>query len=129
MIDVEESGGGEAMILAPLIAVQVAEPAALRTEVNAANIQWVDATRRQDFDLLSQIMAPDYVVTYHDGNRADLQTWMGRFRKIRMRDCGATIVNFRVTGPDTAEATVSAYWDAVLANGKSFRETYVARDT
>ena len=32
-------------------------------------------------------------------------------------------------GPDAAEATVSAYWDAILANGRSFRETYIARDT
>ena len=105
------------------------ELAGIRAEVNAANIRWVDATRRQDFALLSEMMAPDYVVTYHDGKRADLATWLGRFRKIRMLDCGATIVNLRVRGPDTAEATVTAYWDAVLANGKPFRETYMARDT
>ena len=119
------------MVLAALIAIsmQVAEPAALRAEINAANIQWVDATRRQDFGLLRQIMAPEYVVTYHDGSRADLETWLKRFRTIRMRDCGATIVNLRVTSPDAAEATVSAYWDAMLANGKPFRETYVARET
>ena len=113
------------------ISLQVAapEPATLQAEVNAANIRWVDATRRQDFALLSQIMSPDYVVTYHDGNRADLPTWIGRFRKIRILDCGATIVNLRVLGPDAAEATVSAYWDAILASGKPFRETYIARDT
>ena len=113
------------------ISLQVSEPqsATLPTEVNAANVHWVDATRRQDFAALSQIMAPDYVVTYHDGRRADLPTWLGRFRQIRMLDCGAIIVNLRVIGPDAAEATVSAYWDAVLANGRPFRETYVARDT
>ena len=121
------------MILAALItaSLQVAAPesAVLSAQVNAANISWVDATRRQDFVLLTQIMAPDYVVTYHDGKVADLSTWIGRFRKIRMLDCGATITNLRVTGPDAAVATVSAYWDAVLANGKPFRETYIARDT
>jgi ketosteroid isomerase-like protein len=105
------------------------ELAVIRAEVNAANIRWVDATRRQDFALLSEMMAPDYVVTYHDGKRADLPTWLERFRKIRMLDCGATIVNLRIRGPDIAEATVTAYWDAVLANGKPFRETYIARDT
>jgi ketosteroid isomerase-like protein len=105
------------------------ELALIRAEVNAANIRWVDATRRQDFTLLNEMMAPDYVVTYHDGKRADLATWLGRFRKIRMLDCGATIVNLRVRGADIAEATVTAYWDAVLANGKPFRETYIARDT
>ena len=121
------------MVLAALMAafLQVAapEPSYLRAEVNAANIRWVDATRRQDFAVLSEMMAPDYLVIYHDGKRADLQTWLARFRKIRMLDCGATITNLRVSGPDDAEATVSAYWDAVLANGKPFRETYVARDT
>lgn len=121
------------MLIAALVAasVQAAQPgpAAIRAEVNAANIRWVDATRRQDFAVLGEMMAPDYVVTYHDGKRADLTTWMGRFRKIRMLDCGATIINLRIAGPDTAEATVSAYWDAVLPGGKSFRETYVARDT
>lgn len=121
------------MFLAALTAasLQAAEPqpAVLRAEVNAANIRWVDATRRQDFALLAQVMAPDYVVTYHDGKRADLPTWLARFRKIRMLDCGATIIGLRLTGPDAAEATVSAYWDAILANGKPFRETYIARDT
>jgi ketosteroid isomerase-like protein len=121
------------MFLAVMIAASLqaakAEDATLRAEINAANIQWVDATRRQDFALLTQIMAPDYSVTYHDGKRADLPTWIGRFRKIRMLDCGATIINLRVVGPDAAEATVSAYWDAILANGKPFKETYIARDT
>jgi len=121
------------MFLATMVAasVQVAasDPASTRAEVNAANIRWVDATRRQDFALLRELMAPDYVVVYHDGKRADLPTWLERFRKIRMLDCGATIVNLRLVGPDSAEATVSAYWDAVLASGKPFRETYVARDT
>ncbi len=121
------------MIFAALMvaSLQVAapEPASPRAEVNAANIRWVDATRRQDFALLRQMMAPDYVVIYHDGKRADLPTWLGRFRKIRMLDCGATIINFRVVGSDAVEATVSAYWDAILGNGKPFRETYIARDT
>jgi ketosteroid isomerase-like protein len=121
------------MLLAILMAASLQnsalETSSVRAEVNAANIRWVDATRRQDFTLLSEVMAPDYLVIYHDGKRADLKTWLGRFRKIRMLDCGATIVNLRVTGPDAAEATVSAYWDAVLASGKPFRETYVARDT
>jgi hypothetical protein len=58
------------------------------------------------------------VVIYHDGKRADLPTWLGRFRKIRMLDCGATIINMRVVGPDAAEATVATYWDAILANAK-----------
>lgn len=118
-----------AAVMAVSLQVAAPESAAVRAEVNAANIRWVDATRRQDFTALSQIMAPDYVVTYHDGKHADLPTWMGRFRKIRMLDCGATIINLRVAGPDAAEATVSAYWDAILANGKPFRETYTARDT
>lgn len=121
------------MVLAAVIAasLQAAAPeiTAVREEVSAANIRWVDATRRQDFSLLNQLMAPDYVVVYHDGKQADLPRWMARFRKIRMRDCGAIITNLRVTGRDVAEATVSAYWDAVLADGKPFRETYVARDT
>ena len=121
------------MVLAALIAAsfQAAAPelAAVREEVNAANIRWVDATRRQDFAQLNQLMAPDYLVTYHDGKSADLSTWMARFRKIQMRDCGAIITNLRVNSADSADATVSAYWDAVLADGKSFRETYVARDT
>ncbi|MCH8614631.1 nuclear transport factor 2 family protein [Sphingomonas sp. SM33] len=125
--------GRNLMVLATLAAtlLQVAAPdsAPLSSEVNAANIKWVDATRRQDFAMLTQIMAPDYVVTYHDGKVADLPTWLGRFHKIRMLDCGATIINLRVTGPDAAEATVSAYWDAILASGKPFRETYTARDT
>jgi len=125
---------GGLMFLAALIAatslqVTGGEPAAVRAEVNAANIRWVDATRRQDFASLNQLMAPDYLVTYHDGKSADLTKWIGRFRKIRMLDCGAIITNLRITGPDSAEATVSAYWDAVLANGKPFRETYIARDT
>jgi ketosteroid isomerase-like protein len=105
------------------------EAVALREEVNAANRRWVDATRRQDFTALREIMAPDYFVIFNDGERADLNTWMTNFRKFRMRDCGAIITNFRVAGADTVEATVSAYWDAVLSNGKPFRETYVARDT
>jgi len=116
-------------VIAATLQVAAPQPASLRAEVNAANIRWVDATRRQDFDLLRQTMAPDYVVNYHDGKRADLPTWLARFRKIRMLDCGATIINLRVAGPDAAEATVSAYWDALLANGKPFRETYIARDT
>jgi ketosteroid isomerase-like protein len=118
-----------AALLAASLQVTQLQQAALRAEVNAANIRWVDATRRQDFSLLSQIMAPDYVVTYHDGKRADLVTWLGRFRKIRMLDCGATVTNLRIVGPDAAEATVEAYWDAILGSGKPFRETYVARDT
>jgi ketosteroid isomerase-like protein len=121
------------MLLAALVAasVQVApsDHGSIKAEVNAANIRWVDATRRQDFALLTAMMAPDYVVTYHDGRKADLPTWLGRFRKIRMLDCGATIINLRVTDPDAAEATVSAYWDAILSSGKPFRETYIARDT
>ena len=87
------------MIAAALMALslQAAEPgsAALRAEVNAANIQWVDATRRQDFAALTRIMAPDYVVIYHDGARANFTTWIARFRQIRMLDCGATIINLR----------------------------------
>jgi ketosteroid isomerase-like protein len=121
------------MVLAALMAaslqVEAPQPASLRAEVNAANIRWVDATRRQDFTLLRQTMAPEYLVIYHDGKRADLPTWLTRFRKIRMLECGATIINLRVAGPDAAEATVSAYWGAILANGKPFRETYIARDT
>lgn len=121
------------MVIAALMAaslhVAAPEPASLRAEVNAANIRWVDATRRQDFALLREMMAPEYLVTYHDGKRADLPTWLARFGKIRMLDCGATIINLRVVGADAAEATVSAYWDAILANGKPFRETYVSRDT
>lgn len=121
------------MVIATLIAasLQLAAPESpsLRDDVNAANIRWVDATRRQDFALLRQMMAPDYLIIYHDGKRADLPTWLGRFRKVRMLDCGATIINLRVVSPDAAEATVSAYWDAILANNKPFRETYIARDT
>jgi hypothetical protein len=54
---------------------------------------------------------------------------MGRFRKIRMLDCGATIINLRITGADVAEASVTAYWDAIMPSGRPFRETYLARDT
>jgi ketosteroid isomerase-like protein len=118
-----------AALMAASLQVTAPQPALVRTEVNAANIRWVDATRRQDFALLREMMAPEYVVIYHDGKRADLPTWLARFRKIRMLDCGATIINLRMAGPDAAEATVSAYWDAILANGKPFRETYIARDT
>ena len=118
-----------AALMAATLPMAAPDPALLRSEVNAANIRWVDATRRQDFSLLREMMAPDYLVIYHDGKRADLPTWLARFRKIRMLDCGATIINLRVAGPDAAEATVSAYWDAVLADGKPFRETYIARDT
>lgn len=118
-----------AVLLVASLQVAAPEPASLRAEVNAANIRWVDATRRQDFALLRQMMAPDYVVIYHDGKSADLPTWLGRFQKIRMLDCGATIIDLRLSGTDAAEATVSAYWDAILANGKPFRETYIARDT
>jgi ketosteroid isomerase-like protein len=118
-----------AVLMAASLQVAASEPASLRAEVSAANIRWVDATRRQDFAVLRQIMAPEYVVVYHDGKRADLPTWLERFRQIRMLDCGAIIINLRVSGPDAAEATVSAYWDAILANGKPFRETYIAQDT
>jgi ketosteroid isomerase-like protein len=117
-----------ALIAASLQTMQP-EPAILRAEINAANIRWVDATRRQDFKLLTQMMGPDYIVTYHDGRRADLPTWLGRFREIRMLDCGATIINLRVNAPDAAEATVSGYWDAIFPGGKPFRETFVTRDT
>lgn len=111
------------------IKLSKSEAATIRAEVTAANVRWVDATRRQDFAVLSDVMAPDYTVTYNNGEVADLTTWLGKFHKIRMRDCGAIIINMRMNGPDAADATVSAYWDAVLANGKPFRETYTARDT
>ena len=117
------------VMMAASLQVAAPQPATIRAEVNAANIAWVDATRRQDFAALARIMAPDYVVTYHDGKRADLPTWMGRFRRIRMLDCGAAITNLRITSPDAAEASVTAYWDAILPSGRPFRETYVARDT